>query len=202
MMERRSGIRCSALQLRKKWANLRYKKPQQLAELRAETRRERRQRAPPAPATGSSATSSRPQPRMSQRLRREQPPAIASSASSDNSGSPHPGTSHAVIRARSISTPPQATTPPFRHPSSSLGSVAFSPEASIPAAAVARARGWVVSSSYSGDDQQASLLQSPTLRELLAQQRRMERTAALLLEQVKQQGRTLRHLLAHRRGRN
>ncbi|XP_077132157.1 uncharacterized protein LOC143787373 [Ranitomeya variabilis] len=176
IMERRFGIRRSALQLRKKWADLRYKTPQLLAELRTETRRERH--------------------------RRQQAPAPASMPSSATSGSPQPGTSHAV-RTRSDSTPPQATTPPFRHSSSSPGSAAFSPEATIPAAAVARARGWEVSSSStsSGDEQPASLLQSTTLRELLAKQKRLEGTAERLLKQVKQQGRTLRHLLAHRRGR-
>ncbi|XP_077117101.1 uncharacterized protein LOC143773583 [Ranitomeya variabilis] len=203
-MERRFGIRRSALQLRKKWADLRYKTPQLLAELRTETRRERhrRQQAPAPASTPPSATSGGPQSGTSQRRRRQQPPAPASMPSSATSGSPQPGTSHAV-RTRSDSTPPQATTPPFRHSSSSPGSAAFSPEATIPAAAVARARGWEVSSSStsSGDEQPASLLQSTTLRELLAKQKRLEGTAERLLKQVKQQGRTLRHLLAHRRGR-
>ncbi|XP_069615936.1 uncharacterized protein [Ranitomeya imitator] len=138
----------------------------------------------------TAASSVRPQPGPSQRRRRQRTAPTAASSTAASSGSPQPVSSRAV-------TPPQATTPPFQHPSSSPGSASFSPATSIPAGAVARARGWVVSSS--ADEQQASLFQPDTVRELLAKQDRLERTAALMLQQVQQHGRTLRHLL--RRGR-
>ncbi|XP_077148441.1 uncharacterized protein LOC143809189 [Ranitomeya variabilis] len=172
----------------------------------------RRRQQPPAPA---SSTSGSPQPGTSRRRRRQQPSARAGTPSSATSGSSQPGISHAV-RTRRATTPPQATTPPFRHSSSTPGSAAFSPEATLPAAAGAQARGWEVSSSStsSGDDQPASLLQATTVRDLLAKQRRLEGTAAhlqgtaarlqetasRLQEQVKAHGRMLRQLLAHRRG--
>ncbi|XP_077136833.1 uncharacterized protein LOC143793668 [Ranitomeya variabilis] len=181
-LRKRFGITRSKAQIVKKWGDLKSKRPERLQELRKEIRRGRR--------------------------RRQQPSATAGTPSSATSGSPQPGISHAV-RIRRSSTPPQATTPPFRHSSSSPGSAAFSPEATLPAAAGAQARGWEVSSSStsSGDDQPASLLQSTTVRDLLAKQRRLEGTAArlqgtaaCLQEQVKDHGRMLRQLLAHRRG--
>ncbi|XP_077111165.1 uncharacterized protein LOC143767030 [Ranitomeya variabilis] len=153
-----------------------------------------------------------------ERQRRQRIPAIASSTTpSASSGSPQPGTSHAVMTQRPTTPPPSLesrrprtptppSTPPFRHSSSSPGSAAFSPEATIRAAAVARSLGWEVSSSGSGNEEPASLLQPPTVRELMARQLRLERTAALLQQtavilqaQVEQQGVTLRHLLG--RGR-
>ncbi|XP_077137124.1 uncharacterized protein LOC143795407 [Ranitomeya variabilis] len=125
-----------------------------------------------------------------QQERRHRHRASAAATTAATSGSPQPGPSHAV-------TPPLQTTPPFRHPSSSPGSACFSPAASSPALALAHARGWVVSSS--SDEQQASFLQPDTVRGLLAKQQRMERTVALLMQQVQQHGRTLRHLLRHGR---
>ncbi|XP_077143832.1 uncharacterized protein LOC143806795 isoform X2 [Ranitomeya variabilis] len=144
---------------------------------------------PPASAAATTAaTSGSPQPGPSQRRHRHRASAAATTAAT--SGSPQPGPSHAV-------TPPLQTTPPFRYPSSSPGSACFSPASSSPALALAHARGWVVSSS--SDEQQASFLQPDTVRGLLAKQQRMERTVALLMQQVQQHGRTLRHLLRHGR---
>ncbi|XP_069618434.1 histone H3.v1-like [Ranitomeya imitator] len=177
--------------------------------------RQRRRQVRPTidTSTPSSQTSGSPQSGTSQRQRRQQVPAIArSTTASTTSGSPEPGTSHAVMTQRPTTPPPDSrrprtptppSTPPFRHSSSSPGSAPFSPEANIP---LSRSLGWEISTSGSDNEEPASLLQPPTVRELLARQLRLERTAALLQQtaallqaQVEQQGVTLLHLLG--RGR-